>query len=88
MKHLGCKSRLKELGSKHLTLALDTGKAEILQEAFNNVIEAQGGVKVMAKKAGMSLGEIKRTLADKESFQLLVDISKIVSAFSTFINQH
>jgi DNA-binding phage protein len=74
MKNLACR----KLGAQHLTLGLDSGKAELFQEAFRNVVEKEGGLKVIAKKAKMSLRQIQRVMSDREAFQLWVDIAKIV----------
>ncbi len=85
MKNKGCR----KLGAQHLTLGLDSGKADLLQEAFWNVVEKEGGLKVIAKKTKIPLRQLKKVMADREAFQIWVDIAKIVKglgghmAFST-----
>ena len=76
MKNSACR----KLGAQHLTLGLDSGKAELLQEAYRNVIEKEGGPQVIARKSGIPIRQLKKVLADRETFQLWVDIAKIVKA--------
>ena len=76
MKNSGCR----KLEAQHLTLGLDSEKAELLQEACRNVIEKDGGLNIIAKKSGIPVRQLKKVLADREAFQLWVDIAKIVKA--------
>ncbi len=65
--------------AKYLTVGLDSGKAELFQEAFGDMVESQG-LKTIAKKAKMPVRLLKKTLADRAAFQRWVDIAKIVKA--------
>lgn len=70
----GCR----KLAAKHLTIGLDSGKAELFQEAFADVVEGQGGLERIAKREKVSVRSLKKVLADRQAFQLWVDIAKIV----------
>ncbi|HVZ81756.1 MAG TPA: hypothetical protein VHE12_13295 [bacterium] len=70
--------KCRKLAAQHLTLGLDSGKAELFRQAFLDVIEKEGGLAAIAKKAKLPLREAKKILADLEAFQLWVDISKII----------
>jgi DNA-binding phage protein len=74
MKNKGCG----KLMAKYLTVGLNSGKAELFQEAFGDMVENQGGLKAIAKKAKMPVRLLKKTLADRAAFQRWVDIAKIV----------
>lgn len=74
MKNNGCR----KLVAQHLTLGLDSGNASLFQKAFLDVIEKEGGLSVIAKRAKLSLRQVKMVMADPEAFQLWVDISKII----------
>lgn len=68
--------------AKYLTVGLDSGKAELFQEAFGDMVEKHGGLKVIAKKVKVSVRFLKETLADRETFQVWIDMAKIVKALS------
>ncbi len=74
MKNHGCR----KLVAKHLTLGLDSGKAELFQEAFADVVESQGGLKKIARRARMPVRLVEKTLADRWAFQFWVDVAKIL----------
>ena len=76
MKNASCR----KLGAQHLNLGLHSGKAELLQEAYRNVIEKEGGLRVIAKRSGVPIRQLKKVLADRKAFQIWVDIAKIVKA--------
>jgi DNA-binding phage protein len=78
MRTKGCR----KLGAKLLTVGLNSGKAELFQEAVVEIVEQLGGVEAFAKKAKMSVRELKRALASREAFQRWVDIAKVVKALS------
>jgi len=78
MGNKGCR----RLGAKLLTVGINSGKAELFQEAVVEIVEHLGGVEVFAKKAKMSERELKRALASREAFQRWVDIAKVVKALS------
>ena len=75
--------------AQHLTLGLNSGKAELLQEAFQNVVDKEGGLKVIAKKTKLPLRQLKQAMADREAFQMFVDIGKIIKGLGgqmAFVN--
>src|SRR5258708_33882898 len=76
MKNRGCR----KLEAQHMTLGLNSGKAEIFQEAVGNRVENHGGVRVFAKKSKIPLRQLKKALANRETFQWWVDVAKIVKA--------
>jgi|GEM_PF-2591924 DNA-binding phage protein len=78
MRSKGCE----RLGAKLLTIGLNSGKAELFQEAVVEIVENLGGVEAFAKKAKMSVLQLKRALASREAFQRWVDIAKIVKVLS------
>lgn len=68
-----------KLAAKYLTVGLDSGKAELFQEAFGDVVESQG-IKTITKKPKMPVHLLKKTLADRAVFQRWVDIAIMVKA--------
>jgi DNA-binding phage protein len=78
MGNKGCR----KLGAKLLTVGLNSGKAELFQEAVVEIVEQLGGVETFAKKAKMSVRELKKALASQEAFQRWVDIAKVVKVLS------
>jgi hypothetical protein len=78
MSEKGCR----KLGAKLLTIGVNSGKAELFQEAVVVIVEHLGGVEAFAKKAKMSVPELKRALASREAFQRWVDIAKVVKVLS------
>ena len=79
----------RKLEAQHLTLGLNSGKAELLQEAFQNVVDKEGGLKVIAKKTKLPLRQLKQAMADREAFQMFVDIGKIIKGLGgqmAFVN--
>ncbi len=65
-----------------MTMGLNSGKAELFQEAVVEIVEQLGGVETFAKKAKMSVRELKRALASREAFKRWVDIAKVVNVLS------
>jgi hypothetical protein len=78
MKNKECK----KLGARHMTLGLESGKAELFQEAVGDIVEMNGGIKAIARKAKIPIRQLKKALADRETFQWWVDLAKIVKALS------
>lgn len=78
MSKKGCR----KLGAKLLTIGLNSGKAELFQEAVVELVENLGGVEKFAKKIKMPLTQMKKALADREAFQRCVDIAKVVKVLS------
>lgn len=74
-------AKFKKLGAKHLTLGLESGKAELFQEAVWDLVEANGGIEIMAKKTKIPVRQLKRALGDQEIFQWWVNVAMIVKAF-------
>jgi hypothetical protein len=71
-----------KLAAKLLIIGLNSGKAELFQEAVVALVENLGGVEKFAKKIKMPLRQVKKALASREAFQRCVDVAKVVKVLS------
>ena len=78
MRTRGCK----KLGAKLLTVGLNSGKAELFQEAVVEIVEQLGGIEAFAKEAKMTVRQLRKALASRKGFQKWVDIAKVVRVLS------